>query len=166
LIYEPAFGNRSSEVMRRLDRGGDRRLRFGRLMTSVRSARFRWVLVTAGPALLLLAGSVLALFLLPHPVPKNATATQRLYLTLCAGCHGANGQGSWRATLLLLRPGDLARPGTSASLPDPYLFDLIKGGGATIGKPGMPAFGHHLADEQIRDLVAYVRGLSRAKSPP
>ena len=122
--------------------------------------RARWLLIVVGPALVLLVGSALALFFLPHPVPKNATPAQRLYLTACAECHGANGRGSWRATLLLMRPPDLAAPGTLAPLSDQYLFDLIKGGGATIGKPGMPAFGYHLSDEQIRELVRYVRTLS------
>ena len=47
-----------------------------------------------------------------------------------------------------------------AQLSDEYMFNLIKNGGATIGKPGMPAFGYHLTDDQIRALVAYVRTLS------
>ncbi len=123
--------------------------------------RQRWLFVVFGPALLLLLGSIIALIVLPHPVPKKATPTQRLYLTQCAGCHGANGRGSWRATLFLMRPGDLGDPRTLAGKRDDYLFDLIKGGGATIGKPGMPAFGYHLSDEQIRELVAYVRALPR-----
>jgi mono/diheme cytochrome c family protein len=46
------------------------------------------------------------------------------------------------------------------ALQDDYLFTLIKNGGATIGKPGMPAFGYHLSDLEIRALVAYVRTLS------
>ena len=47
-----------------------------------------------------------------------------------------------------------------APLSDEYLFEIIKRGGATIGKPGMPAFGYHLSDEQIREVVRYVRTLS------
>jgi len=122
--------------------------------------RVRWLLIVVGPAMVLVIGSVLALFVLPHPVPNNATPAQRVYLTFCAQCHGANGHGSWRATLLLLRPPDLAVPRALAPFSDEYLFDLIKRGGATIGKPGMPAFGYHLSDEQIRELVRYVRTLS------
>jgi len=122
--------------------------------------RARWIAIVAGPALLLLLGSILALLLLPHPVPKNATPAQRLYLTYCAGCHGANGRGSWRATLFLLRPSNLADPARMGQLSDQYLFDLVKHGGAALGKPGMPAFGYHLSDEQIWELVRYVRTLS------
>jgi mono/diheme cytochrome c family protein len=128
---------------------------------SAPAARVRWLLIVVGPALLLVIGSVLALLLLPHPVPRNAPPAQRLYLTYCAPCHGANGRGSWRATLFLLRPGDLADPATLAPLSDEYLSELIKHGGASLGKPGMPAFGYHLSDAQIRELIGYVRTLPR-----
>ena len=110
---------------------------------------------------MLVVGSALALLLLPHPVPRNATPAQRLYLRYCAECHAANGHGSWRAALFLLRPGDLSNPRTLGPLSDEYLFDLIKQGGASFGTPGMPAFGYHLSDEQIRELVRYIRTLAR-----
>ncbi len=120
----------------------------------------KWLLVILAPTLLLTAGSVLALLFLPHPVPKTATAVQRTYLSRCAGCHGANGRGSWRATIFLIRPGDLTDRETMSRLSDDYLFGIIKDGGATIGKPGMPAFGYHLTDPEIRALAAHVRALS------
>src|SRR6266700_2398824 len=62
-------------------------------------------------------------------------------------------------TLLLMRPGSLRDPARLAGLSDEYLFNLIKNGGATIGKPGMPAFGYHLTDSEIRDLIAYLRAM-------
>lgn len=119
--------------------------------------RVKWLLVILGPTLLFLAGSIAGLLYLPHPVPRTATGAQRAYLTHCASCHGADGRGSWRATLSLVRPGDLADRTTLDRLTDEYLLELIKHGGAPLGKPGMPAFGFHLSDEQIADLVAYVR---------
>jgi mono/diheme cytochrome c family protein len=121
--------------------------------------RVKWLLVILGPSLLMIAGSIVALLLLPHPVPKTATGAQRVYLTHCASCHGADGHGSWRATLFLLRPGNLADEAAVGALTDDYLFALIKHGGGSLGKPGMPAFGFHLSDEQIRALVSYVRTL-------
>jgi len=124
--------------------------------------RAKWMLVILAPSLLLIGGTFLALLFLPHPVPKNATPVQRAYLSKCATCHGANGRGSWRATVFLIWPGDLTDKKTMAQLSDEYLFNLIKNGGATIGKPGMPAFGYHLSDPEIRALVAYVRTLSAA----
>ena len=125
--------------------------------------RLLWLSIIVGPAVLLLVGSGLALVFLPHPIPKNATRVQKLYLGYCAECHGADGRGSWRALLFMLRPGDLADPSTMAGRSDAYLLDLIKRGGAAIGKPGMPAFGYHLTDEEIRELVRYVRALSAPK---
>ena len=119
------------------------------------------MVVVFGPALLMLIGSIFAMLFLQHPVPKKATGGQRLYLTYCASCHGANGHGSWRAWLFLLRPSDLGEARRVDALSDEYLFTLIKNGGATIGKPGMPAFGYHLKDEEIRELVRYLRTLPR-----
>ena len=67
----------------------------------------KWMVIVFGPALLMLIGSILVMLFLPHPVPRNATGGQRVYLTYCASCHGANGHGSWRAWIFFLRPGDL-----------------------------------------------------------
>jgi mono/diheme cytochrome c family protein len=44
---------------------------------------------------------------------------------------------------------------------DQYLFDILKHGGAPLGRPGMPAFGASLKDDDLRAVVAYVRSLSR-----
>ena len=119
----------------------------------------RWLLIVLGPAVALMIGSVLTLLFVPHPVPRNATPGQRLYLTYCAVCHAADGRGSWRATLFLMRPPSLADPRVVDGLSDDYLFMLLKEGGATIGKPGMPAFGYSLSEDQLRELVRFVRTL-------
>ena len=95
----------------------------------------------------------------PRP-PPGAPRGQRIYYGLCVSCHGETGRGSPRAALFLLRPGNLADLDRRSTDPDQYLFDLIKNGGAPIGRPGMPAFGSALTDEEIRDVVQYVRSLS------
>ena len=99
----------------------------------------------------------------PRP-PPGASRGERIYYGLCVSCHGVTGRGSWRATLFLVRPGDLADPARGRANSDQYLFDLIKNGGAPIGRPGMPAFGATLTDEEIRDVVQYVRALSASLS--
>lgn len=91
----------------------------------------------------------------PRP-PAGASRGERLYVSFCASCHGLDGRGSWRAALFLIRPGDLT---TAADEPDQYLFDIIKHGGASIGRPGMPAFGAQLSDDDIRALVAHLKTL-------
>jgi mono/diheme cytochrome c family protein len=122
-------------------------------------------------ALLILAGSIALIGLLtgglawlltdPRP-PTGAGRAQRLYYVYCVQCHGVDGKGSWRASLFLLRPGDLADPRV-ADQPEHYLRDIVKNGGATIGRPGMPAFGAQLSDEDIALLVQYIRRLPTAR---
>ncbi len=93
----------------------------------------------------------------------GASRAERVFVALCAECHGADGRGTWRAALFLIRPGDLTDPARTGRESDQYLFDIVKHGGAPIGRPGMPAFGAALTDEDIRELVAYLRGLARAR---
>ena len=90
----------------------------------------------------------------------GAPKSERLYLGLCATCHGVDGLGSWRAALFLVRPGSLADGEGLGRRSDQYLFDIIKHGGAPIGRPGMPAFGATISDAEIDELVRYVRGLA------
>jgi mono/diheme cytochrome c family protein len=122
------------------------------------------ILLAAVAAVGLFTGGLAWLLTDARP-PAGASRAQRLYYAYCVECHGADGRGSWRATLFLLRPGDLTDGRRIASYSDQYLFDLIKNGGATIGRPGMPAFGAQLSDEDIALLVAYVRELASATRP-
>lgn len=107
------------------------------------------------------AGGLAWLLDTPKP-PREAGRGERLYYAFCVECHGVDGRGSWRALLFLIRPGDLADAGRMRAHDDRYLFDIIKHGGSPLGKPGMPGFGFHLSDEDIRALVGYVRSLSEA----
>lgn len=93
--------------------------------------------------------------------PRGASRAARLYYGFCVTCHGVDGRGSWRAALFLLRPGDLSDGARGRQHSDRYLFDIIKHGGANFGRPGMPAFGYQMSDEEITELLAYVRGLAR-----
>lgn len=95
----------------------------------------------------------------PTP-PANASRGERLYYAYCVTCHGTDGRGSWRALLFLIRPGDLADATRVGQQSDRYLFDIVKHGGAPFGRPGMPAFGYHLSDADITEVVGYVRGLT------
>src|SRR5712691_360681 len=92
----------------------------------------------------------------PRP-PRSASRGERFFYELCATCHGTDGRGTWRAALFLVRPGNLADGARLGQRSDQYLFDIIRNGGAPIGRPGMPAFGAALSEDEIRELVAYVR---------
>lgn len=112
-------------------------------------------------------GLAIGLFALPQGKPINESFPgAALYRANCVTCHGATGRGdSWRARLLFLRPGDLTDPRAMGAFSDETLFQIIKHGGANFGKPGMPSFGFHLSDDEIRTLVAYVRGLAAPPAP-
>jgi len=119
-------------------------------------------LVLAIAAIGVFAAGLATLLDTPRP-PRGASRGERLFYELCATCHGTDGRGTWRATLFLVRPGNLADGARLGQRSDQYLFDIIKNGGAPIGRPGMPAFGAVLSEDEIRELVAYVRELSRAR---
>ncbi len=104
--------------------------------------------------------SVLVWGLRTPGVRPGASRGERLFEASCSECHGADGRGSWRATLFLIRPGDLTDPTQMGQYSDRYLFDLIKHGGSPIGRPGMPAFGSLLSDADIETLVRYMRQIS------
>ena len=99
-----------------------------------------------------------------------ATAAQEIpgkqnYLTHCASCHGVNGEGqpNW------LIPGPdgipLAPPhdntGHTWHHGDGYLFEVTKHGGVDFqlpGRPsGMPGFDAQMTDQEIRDVILYIK---------
>lgn len=87
-----------------------------------------------------------------EPDPQFVT----LYKTKCAACHGADGKGETPAGKKL-GARDFHLPEIMKA-PDAELIQIT-----TKGKNKMPAFEGKLTDVQIKALVAYVRGLTKAK---
>lgn len=98
----------------------------------------------------------------------DAKAGKAKYDTLCVGCHGAAGKGDGAAAAgLNPKPQDHTNGKYMNALTDKYLFDFIKGGGAAIKKsPLMPAWGNALKDEEISNVIAYIRTLARPPYKP
>jgi mono/diheme cytochrome c family protein len=119
----------------------------------------RLLLLLAAVGVGIANAAVFAAFWPPPAAPPDASPAERTYFASCARCHGPDGRGSWRARILLIRPGDLADARQMRALTDQYLFDVVKHGGAPFGKPGMPAFAFHLSDAQIQELVRFLRTL-------
>lgn len=85
-----------------------------------------------------------------------------LYQYGCQVCHGNEGRGGGPASKNFdPRPRDLTDAQYMRGLSDDYLFRIIKMGGGLFGKPNMPAWGGLLKDEEIRDLIAHLRTLSK-----
>ena len=94
----------------------------------------------------LLAAGVLALCNAPAAA-QDAAGT---YKAKCAMCHGPDGKGGKMGTR------DFASPEVKAET-DAQLIEII-----TKGKPPkMPAYEGKLKDTEIKDLVAYIRGLAK-----
>lgn len=111
------------------------------------------------------------------PVPGKALATtnctpsgrlrgdpergRQLHLKNCAECHGQDGKAEVIVLHMDQPPKDQSNPVYMKTLPDIYLYLAICKGGQDVGKNFiMPAFGNILTDQEIRDLIAWVRTFS------
>ena len=123
--------------------------------------RFVWIASGAG----FVALAALGLWRWPHAAPTGDPVSGRLiYDQHCASCHGANleGQPNWQKRLpngrLPAPPHDAT--GHTWHHSDADLFAMVKGGMSAV-VPGyesdMPAFAETLDDQQIRDVLAYIK---------
>jgi mono/diheme cytochrome c family protein len=85
------------------------------------------------------------------------------YKLLCATCHGEDGCSPGPgAAGLNPQPAKHCDGNYMNPLSDEHLFKVIKEGGASVGKsPLMAPWGGTLTDDQIRDVVAFVRTLAK-----
>jgi mono/diheme cytochrome c family protein len=80
-----------------------------------------------------------------------------VYSSYCVTCHGINADGNGRAARLYTpRPANLRATDKN----DAYINLIVRRGGEAIGRsPKMPPWGEELTDEQIHDVVAFVRSI-------
>jgi mono/diheme cytochrome c family protein len=85
-----------------------------------------------------------------------------IYQTYCVACHGPQGKGDGPAAASLTKkPANHSDGNYMNKIPNEELFKAIKEGGASVGKSNlMPAWGATLKDEQIKDVLAFVRSLA------
>src|ERR1700758_1832407 len=111
------------------------------------------LIIVAGPALLFSQ----AIKQRSHDV-KNG---ERLYKSGCIACHGANGSGAPQSLTEFKRPDtfpDFSKCDQTTPEPNSAWKDVIVHGGPSRGfSQIMPAFGDLLTDEQIDDVIAYMR---------
>nr|HEV8009785.1 cytochrome c [Bradyrhizobium sp.] len=86
----------------------------------------------------------------------DAHRGQAIFLQYCQGCHGPDGRGGGKG--FMPHVGPLARKGYIETLPDEYLADVIAEGGAAAGKSAfMPSWKTTLSQQDIADVVAFIR---------
>jgi len=81
-----------------------------------------------------------------------------VYANYCVTCHGINADGNGRAARLHNpRPANLR----ASDKNDEYIRLIVMRGGEAIGRsPKMPPWGEELTDEQVNDVVAFVRSVN------
>ena len=97
--------------------------------------------------------------LLPRDSEEAATFRGGLvYANYCVTCHGMNADGNGRAARLYNpKPANLRVSDKNNA----YFALIIRNGGQAIARSEfMPAWGAELTDEQIADLVAYLRSIN------
>jgi mono/diheme cytochrome c family protein len=103
----------------------------------------------------LLTAALLASLLGIIPTTASAQGTaQDLFLDKCANCHGKDGAGQTiKGKKLKLK--DL-RSAEAQKLTDAQMTDLL-----VKGKGDMQSYSKELSAQQMKDLVAYVRGMAK-----
>jgi mono/diheme cytochrome c family protein len=96
-----------------------------------------------------------------NPIPPTDASIARgeeTFLASCAECHGVSGRGDGPLAASFVPPAADFTAGHTLAHLDGEFFNWIKG-----GKPptAMPAFGDQLTDEQIWDVVNYLRDIQR-----
>jgi cytochrome c oxidase cbb3-type subunit III len=93
---------------------------------------------------------------------QNQAEGKKLYLTYCSSCHGDKGKGDGPAAQSLpIKPANHTDGAVMNQLNDKFLLEIISKGGSAVGKsPMMPAWGGQFKENQLRDLVAYVRSMA------
>ena len=90
----------------------------------------------------------------PTPDTEFIAGGETLYLTYCANCHGAGGQGAGRF------PALDGHPLVTAEDPSGAIEQVVYGGG------GMPAYQNELDDEEIAAILSYIRQAWSNDAPP
>ena len=99
------------------------------------------------------------LVLAPGAMRLHAQDAAALWTQHCASCHGKDGKGQTKAGRMA-KVKDLTDAAYMAGFKDDQIFQDIKNGSKSKdGKEQMKPFQEKLTDEQIRALVAFVRGL-------
>ena len=103
---------------------------------------FRYILAPGG-----------VFFLLVTSLRAQADAAS-VYKAKCASCHGADGKRETPAGKAL-KARDFASPEVQKETDEELVVVIQK------NKNKMPAYGTSLKNPQVKDLVAYVRGLAK-----
>lgn len=90
----------------------------------------------------------------PQVINAAADDAATLFKTKCAVCHGADGSGN-TAQGKALKVRDL-RSAEAQKTTNAQMAEII-----SKGKNKMPALGKNFSQDQVKQLVAYIRGMAK-----
>ena len=107
---------------------------------------------------------VFTLIFLSAPLAAKELAADN-YRTYCAQCHGAQGNGKGvNIRDMSVQPRDHSDAKSMSARSDEVLFKVVKEGGLAIDKSViMPPWGDTFSDEEIHELVQYMRNLCKCQ---
>jgi mono/diheme cytochrome c family protein len=101
-----------------------------------------------------------------NPLIADATALaagRQLYQSNCAACHGAAGKGDGPlAAGLRPSPGDFSEHMAAGKHTDGQIYTWVRDG---VPNSAMPAWGERLSEEQLWQVVSYVRTFAPPVAP-
>lgn len=97
---------------------------------------------------------ILVAFLIVLPAARAQGDAAATYKAKCAGCHGPDGAGATPAGKAM-KARDFSSPEVQKES-DAEWTEII-----TNGKNKMPKYADKLKEGEIKDLVAYIRGLAK-----
>lgn len=105
--------------------------------------------------------TAMAAMSLPVAHAGNPDQGKLLYDMYCTQCHGMNGAGGGvNVPDMAVLPRDHTDAAEMSARSDEELAKAIRLGGAAVNKSVlMPAWDRNLTDQQVADLVAYLRQL-------
>jgi cytochrome c oxidase cbb3-type subunit 3 len=95
----------------------------------------------------------------PASRAADMAAAKQNYDTFCMKCHGPEGKGDGpAAATLTTNPRNFTDCAAMGKISDDTMFNVIKNGGGSVGlSKDMQAWSTGFADDEIHDLVAYVK---------
>jgi len=128
-------------------------------LTGSLGALIVWLVVLLGRPLVL---SAQTLRYVKTPDSENG---QKVYNGGCIACHGSDGKGAPMANTVFRRPDTFPDfTDCAGTTPEPngnWKAVIVHGGPSRGLSQIMPAFGDLLTDEEINDVIAYMRGFCR-----
>jgi cytochrome c6 len=100
-------------------------------------------------------------FATPNLAAQEARAKEN-WAKHCAKCHGEDGKAN-TAMGRKLKLRNYADPKVQADLKDDHIIKVTKEGIEKSGKNVMKAYAKELADDEIKELVVYIRKFNAAK---